>query len=484
MDIIVHFQEATDGGHAPMATALPHAVSTHSLRQDEFDALGAGYGSADTVVRLGEAQQSLRRSLLARVAETAPSKNAVFARAWDLLATLDETHPAEVSAVLAHPYVRVWAVQCLSAPESDPDESNPTSESDAASDSDTASESDTASPHFAHLGAIAASAALRAGVGAELALPVFGCAVHLPGLGALALDSDVDAAAAEIREDGSMTVRTSDSVHEVLAHEPQPAAASAEHTNPLWHPLRTLTAEALTVALDDTDPYRGCHGDPADRLADDEFQRWNAEFRAALAFIDAHLPAYAPGLRAGLTTIMPMVRRGDGTHRSAAARHAFGAIGAARPGDPAILALLLVHEFQHVKLGAILDLFDLYDTNDTEARHYAPWRPDPRPLEGLLQGTYAHIAVSEFWRVRRLSPGATAADEAQFARWRLHTHEAVDELLASGSLTPLGERFVRAMGETAAAWLAEPVGAEALDVAHLAAREHRDAFDLAIRTMR
>jgi uncharacterized protein len=177
---------------------------------------------------------------------------------------------------------------------------------------------------------------------------------------------------------------------------------------------------------------------------------------------------------------MPMERTGDGIHRSAAARHAFGAIGAARPGDPEILALLLTHEFQHVKLGALLDLFDLYDTADTESRYYAPWRPDPRPLEGLLQGTYAHIAVTEFWRVVRTSPGADPAAEAQFARWRAHTHEAVLQLLESGSLTPLGERFARAMGETVAPWLDEPVGPDALQAARRSSREHREAFERAV----
>ncbi|MEV7187125.1 DUF397 domain-containing protein [Kitasatospora sp. NPDC093102] len=34
----------------------------------------------------------------------------------------------------------------------------------------------------------------------------------------------------------------------------------------------------------------------------------------------------------------------------------------------------------------MLDLTDLYDRADS-ALYFAPWRPDPRPLEGLLQGT-------------------------------------------------------------------------------------------------
>ena len=41
------------------------------------------------------------------------------------------------------------------------------------------------------------------------------------------------------------------------------------------------------------------------------------------------------------------------------------------------LALLLMHEFQHVKLGAVLDLYDLFDPDDKRLYH-APWRKDPR----------------------------------------------------------------------------------------------------------
>jgi uncharacterized protein len=453
MDIIVHIQDAVGTSPTPAATAPESGLSTHSLPQEEFDTLGSGYGGADTIGRLAQAQQSIRRTLLARVAVVGPPQEGAFAQAWELLAALDESHRPAVDEVLAHPYVRAWAVRYLETAGSD----------DSARD-------------LAHLGAIAASAALRAGTAAELTLPVLGSALRLPTFGAFALDSGPGTAAVKIREDGLLTIRAGGAVYETGL-----TAATAEHTDPNWHPLRALTAEGLAITLEDTDPYRGCHGDPADRAPRDEFLKWDDEFRAALSFIDANLPLYAAGLRAGLTAIMPMSSRRDGTYLSAAARHAFGAIGAARPADPTILALLLVHEFQHVKLGALLDLFDLYDTADATARHYAPWRPDPRPLEALLQGTYAHVAVTEFWRVKRLLPGSTTADETEFARWRCHTHEAVAELLASGSLTALGERFVRAMGVTISPWLDEPVSAKALDAAHRSASEHRAAFDRAVK---
>ncbi|MGH3296070.1 MAG: aKG-HExxH-type peptide beta-hydroxylase, partial [Trebonia sp.] len=74
------------------------------------------------------------------------------------------------------------------------------------------------------------------------------------------------------------------------------------------------------------------------------------------------------------------------------------------------------------------------------------WRKDPRPLEGLLQGTYAHLAVSEFWRVRA---GLGEYDSSEAAErhehWRAHTAAAIETLANSGSLTPLGMRFASQM---------------------------------------
>lgn len=84
-----------------------------------------------------------------------------------------------------------------------------------------------------------------------------------------------------------------------------------------------------------------------------------------------------------------------------------------------ILALLLIQEFQHVKLGAVLDLYDLFDPADDRLLH-APWRDDPRPLEGLLQGTYAHLAVTDFWHARHEVVAGAEADPAG----QLHTYLA------------------------------------------------------------
>jgi uncharacterized protein len=147
------------------------------------------------------------------------------------------------------------------------------------------------------------------------------------------------------------------------------------------------------------------------------------------------------------------------------------------PPPPNTLALLLIHEFQHVKLGAVLDLFDLCDSADRRL-FYAPWRDDPRPVEALLQGAYAHVGVADYWRGRRHradGPEALVADQ-RFAQWRLLTTEAIDTLAGSGALTPLGSRFVARMRSTVEPWLDEPVPEGAATAARQWAAARRAAW--------
>jgi uncharacterized protein len=246
--------------------------------------------------------------------------------------------------------------------------------------------------------------------------------------------------------DGSWMMAITD----LLSGEPCEVTATGNDRSANWQPVRTLRAPGICVALEDTDPYRDCHQwQAAPRLTDSEFAQWQRCFQDAWQEIESSHPAYAPAIAIGLGVLMPLSPGPQGRDVSAAARHAFGAVGAALPADPVTLALLLIHEFQHVKLGAVLDLYDLYDPADSRLFH-APWREDPRPLEGLLQGTYAHLAVTDFWRGRQEVTVSVAAEAAgqRFAYWHAHTREAIETLASSGSLTPLGVRFVAEMRQS------------------------------------
>jgi uncharacterized protein len=437
---------------------LPHVAGitedvSHAVSDESLGELAGGTGGANAIDELTHAQLLLGRRLLATVYQAglaapavAPVAKEGLRAAWQLLARADRDCPDAVATVFGHPYVRVWAVRCRE---------RLAAVGGAGHDDDGSLAAD-----LGHLAAIAGAVAIRGRSRALLTVPVVDGALHLPGLGRLVMTSAKEAHAA-LEVDGDwVRVRLGADTWRLARPDLQAGGAVLVESclnedvldsvgtrpQPVWEPVRTLSAPGIQVALEDTDPYRDCHQWPAaSRLTDEEFSEWQRAFELAWREIQEHHPAYAPALAAGLGTLMPMAPAPAGTEVSAAARHGYGAVGTARPADPVTLALLLMHEFQHVKLGAVLDLYDLFDPNDKRLYH-APWRKDPRPLEGLLQGTYAHLAVCEFWRVRA---GLGEHDESnaaqQYEHWRAHTVTAIETLANSGSLTSLGMRFADAM---------------------------------------
>jgi len=107
--------------------------------------------------------------------------------------------------------------------------------------------------------------------------------------------------------------------------------------------------------------------------------------------------------------------------------------------------------------------------------YYVPWRPDPRPLPKVLDGTYAFLSVAAFWRRQRELETGEAASKAQaeYARWRAGVTEAVGTVQASGSLTGAGQMFVSGMESTLRSWAADQIPAEASALAATVADQHR-----------
>ena len=139
-----------------------------------------------------------------------------------------------------------------------------------------------------------------------------------------------------------------------------------------------------------------------------------------------------PALAAGLTTLTPLTAVPDGHEVSSVARHAFGAVAASAPAAPGHLALLLIQEFQRAKLGAVLDLYDLYDPADNRI-FPTPWGEGKCRIEALLQAAYAHLAVTDFWRVERRSGRRSAGTaECRFRECQAKTDEAIGTLLGFG----------------------------------------------------
>jgi hypothetical protein len=117
--------------------------------------------------------------------------------------------------------------------------------------------------------------------------------------------------------------------------------------------------------------------------------------------------------------------------------------------------------------------------SDDAGRYYAPWRDDPRPLSGLLQGVYAFFGIAEFWR-RHLQTVSDATDrliaEFEYIYARTQTHEALGIVLASGGLTGEGHRFTEALRGELERWLSDELDPAALGAAQLVTDHHRTGW--------
>ncbi len=158
--------------------------------------------------------------------------------------------------------------------------------------------------------------------------------------------------------------------------------------------------------------------------------------------------------------------------------HAFGAIGMSLPPDPVTGAETFAHEIQHLKLTALQKIVTLTAPDDG-TRYYAPWRDDLRPLNGLLQGSYAYLGVAGFWRRQRLLAGGRRHADAEYARWRTAVRRSTETLRSSGGLTAAGLDFVSGMADTLDAWRSESVPAHAQAEAQRTAESHRTRWQSA-----
>ena len=298
-------------------------------------------------------------------------------------------------------------------------------------------------------------------------LPVDGI-VSLPALGAVR----VGAAPAVVHSSADRAeVRWADGRAEI----PQRACDD----EPGWQGIRNCQAGSLRVAIDDLDPFRmPAVAGLAPRLTAVAARRWERVLDAGWSVLAAGHPTAAAEAAAAISAIVPMSNSAHG-QLSSSSPEAFGAVAMSEPPDPVTCAVTLTHEVQHLKLCAVRDIVRLTKQDDGR-RYYVPWRADPRPIAGLLQGAYAYLGVTEFWRrQRQLAAGAARLKaESEFALWRAGTARVMDTLLSSGGLTWAGTAFVRRMSETASAWAGEPVSTAAKATALRESRRHLDRWEL------
>jgi HEXXH motif-containing protein len=381
-------------------------------------------------------------------------------RDWRLLAAADRADPpaafgggaagAGVSGaeargarrVVHYPLTGAWAERCLQA-------LNRRDLSQAAA-------------HLPHLAALSAAAAVRAGLHFTAEVPVRDGVLALPTLGSYRPPRPTARVTGLVDGDGGrFWLRTDEPARAVeVRRGPDGVWRSAA---PGWHPIHALGTPAprtgeepdgsRPVLVDDADPYRdeARRTDPyglsvARRLDAAEHARWRTAWRDAQPWLRLGDGSRAREVAALLDCFVPLADT-RGEQYSATLGDSFGALLSSTPRDGLMLAAALVHELQHTKLLSLSRLTVLHTADDTP-RHWAPWRPDPRPFDGVFQGAYAHLALADF----HLSVARATTDPAQReAAWAAHCRrrqqvEAVlPQLLGSRSLTGHGRTLVSAM---------------------------------------
>ncbi|WP_411056819.1 aKG-HExxH-type peptide beta-hydroxylase [Streptomyces sp. E11-3] len=359
--------------------------------------------------------------------------------AWQLLSTTQGRAPEAVEAVLADPTVMAWALRLLRR----------LGGSDAGLSS---------APLWADLGqfhALAAAAALRAGVSCVLRVPAHRGMVWLPGAGMAGPVARRRWSEAEVRVDRDGAVVRGELGEVMLSR------ALAEPV-PGWRPLRVVRGlapgaaarEAGVLWLDVVSPYRDFakYPKPPDRPADARLCVWEHRLSGAYALLDRESPADAAAFAALVRAVVPKSVEGAerGLVASASSLDAFGAITLSLPYDVTQTAAVLIHETRHQQLNALLSLVALVRPSGNGGAeppkrrlHYSPWRSDPRPVWGLLHGLFAFVGVGRFWQTHRRHVTGTEAQRADFelAVLREQVREAV-AALQSDELTEAGQLFV------------------------------------------
>lgn len=423
-------------------------LTSRPVSDETFSALAKGGGGAGAMAEL-RAMQGLKNRLLIRAlvleAEEAGHPHAALsARAYELLAEMEAHGRERVERELCHPAVGAWALRTyLSLRAGTGAKDDP-----------------------GRLAALVVAIAVRARIACRVRLAVEEDTVVLPALGSLT----VPAGARGVLD---VTVRPDADGAEL------DLGRSTVRVDPLrdgtgWQVLRRLpVGPGLSLVVDDADPYRWPAGHVTEpRLSEARLEHWASCLRDAWNVLTARHWTVAAELTSGISVLTPIHAPAFGQN-SATSRETFGTVALSEPQHGLGMAATFAHEIQHAKLTALTDMLDLTRPEDGR-RHYAPWRSDPRPVNGLLQGAYAYLGVAGFWRRQHgCEQGARAfRGQVEFARWREAAYGVTGTLMASGGLNERGEEFVKAMRGTLERWLDEPVDLAVAAQARREAEQH------------
>ncbi len=144
-------------------------------------------------------------------------------------------------------------------------------------------------------------------------------------------------------------------------------------------------------------------------------EEWLKALRDAFALVGELLPGIRAEMAHYVQAIVPVGYFPE-KHLSASYREAIGTLYLSLHPQPMTMVEALIHEFQHNKLNALLELDEVL-IGAHEPVYVSPVRPDPRPLHGVLLAVHAFVPVARLYEKlleRGTGAGAGAALRARF----------------------------------------------------------------------
>ncbi|MFI6130376.1 FxSxx-COOH system tetratricopeptide repeat protein [Micromonospora sp. NPDC051141] len=400
---------------------LGRPLGSHSLTRTSFNRLARGHCDRRVIDELSSGMTSHRMLLLVAVllrAKGWPSSAETDA-AVALIDEARQSAPRSADRVITSPQVGAWLVHVLRHTDGRWEDDLPSW------------------VVLGHLQAVAAVAGIVTHRIFDVHVPVWEGMAALPTLG-VASFGDSATGLARVRRSGLTVTVTFDGC--TVTVPPYPKV-----DGPGWTAIRNINER---VILDPLDRYLQRQQSRANPVVLADADMWARLLDESVSIIRAYDADEAEAFQSFVRCLVPLPPAPLLRPASSSSSAAHGYIAMSPPDDPVSFAGTLLHELQHLKFGALHNLVPLFEHHDNP-RYYAPWRDDPRPLGGLLNGTYAFTAVARFWHNRHQQPSLPHRDRTRAAfecgLWQHQVARALSQIRTDPHLTTYGHDVVTAL---------------------------------------
>ncbi len=174
----------------------------------------------------------------------------------------------------------------------------------------------------------------------------------------------------------------------------------ASGETPISSPAAAHVSGAVRLALADDSPLaeHETHPDKAGNALDlggKSDNEWAGAMRAGLELVRTGVPAVADEIELLIQQLVP-VGFDAHSHLSASYQEMIGTIYLSLHPEPMTLAEALIHEHSHNKINMLWTMAPVIE-NAFAPNYPSPFRPDERPLHGVLLGVHAFLPVERLY---------------------------------------------------------------------------------------